>query len=64
VQHSKEHKTVLISLAYTYTLQYSSPSQINFPFPVIVEEAAEVLESHIVTSITKDCEHLVLIGIA
>ncbi|XP_028173495.1 NFX1-type zinc finger-containing protein 1-like isoform X1 [Ostrinia furnacalis] len=29
---------------------------------VIVEEAAEVLEQHIVTSLTKDCEHLILIG--
>ncbi|XP_072949114.1 uncharacterized protein [Epargyreus clarus] len=29
---------------------------------VIVEEAAEVLEQHIVTSLTKDCQHLILIG--
>ncbi|RZC41405.1 NFX1-type zinc finger-containing protein 1, partial [Asbolus verrucosus] len=29
---------------------------------VVVEEAAEVLEAHIVTSITKHCKHLVLIG--
>ena len=29
---------------------------------VIVEEAAEVLESHIVTSLTRECEHLILIG--
>jgi hypothetical protein len=29
---------------------------------VIVEEAAEVLEAHIVTSITKHCKHLILIG--
>lgn len=31
-------------------------------FAVIVEEAAEVLESHIVTSLTEHCEHLILIG--
>lgn len=31
-------------------------------FIVIVEEAAEVLESHIVVSLTKDCEHVILIG--
>jgi len=30
--------------------------------PVIVEEAAEVLESHIVTCITKSCQHIILIG--
>ncbi|XP_063384092.1 NFX1-type zinc finger-containing protein 1-like isoform X2 [Cydia fagiglandana] len=29
---------------------------------VVVEEAAEVLESHIVTSLTKNCQHLILIG--
>lgn len=29
---------------------------------MIVEEAAEVLESHIITSITEYCEHLILIG--
>ncbi|CAG2058119.1 unnamed protein product [Timema podura] len=33
-----------------------------FLVPVIVEEAAEVLESHIVASLTKDCQHLILIG--
>jgi len=29
---------------------------------VIVEEAAEVLESHIIVSLTRHCEHLILIG--
>lgn len=29
---------------------------------VIVEEAAEVLESHIITSLTSHCAHLILIG--
>ncbi|XP_060835003.1 NFX1-type zinc finger-containing protein 1-like [Rhopalosiphum padi] len=29
---------------------------------VIVEEAAEVLESHIVVSLTESCQHLILIG--
>lgn len=28
----------------------------------MVEEAAEVLEAHIVTSLTKHCQHLILIG--
>ena len=32
------------------------------PRITIVEEAAEVLESHIVTSLTPGCQHLVLIG--
>jgi superfamily I DNA and/or RNA helicase len=34
---------------------------INFPI-VIVEEAAEVFEAHIVTSLSKDTKHLILIG--
>ncbi|XP_013414142.1 NFX1-type zinc finger-containing protein 1-like [Lingula anatina] len=32
------------------------------PRIVIVEEAAEVFESHIVTTLTEGCEHLILIG--
>lgn len=33
-----------------------------FEFVVIVEEAAEVLESHVVASLTKFCKHVILIG--
>lgn len=29
---------------------------------VIVEEAAEVLEAHTVTTLSKACQHLILIG--
>ncbi|XP_050350709.1 NFX1-type zinc finger-containing protein 1-like [Nymphalis io] len=36
--------------------------QVLAPPIVIVEEAAEVLEQHIVTSLTKNCQHLILIG--
>ncbi|CAH0585816.1 unnamed protein product [Chrysodeixis includens] len=32
------------------------------PKIVIVEEAAEVLEQHIITALTRDCQHLILIG--
>lgn len=32
------------------------------PRIIIVEEAAEVLESHIITSINPGCQHLILIG--
>jgi superfamily I DNA and/or RNA helicase len=34
---------------------------IEFPI-VIVEEAAEVFEAHIVTALTKNTEHIILIG--
>jgi superfamily I DNA and/or RNA helicase len=33
----------------------------NFPI-IIVEEAAEVFEAHILTSLSKQTEHLILIG--
>lgn len=32
------------------------------PRVIIVEEAAEVLESHIITTLNEDCQHLILIG--
>ena len=32
------------------------------PEIVIVEEAAEVLEAHIITALSKHCKHLILIG--
>lgn len=33
-----------------------------FNFLVIVEEAAEIFEAHIVTALTKKCSQLILIG--
>ncbi|NXF09008.1 ZNFX1 protein, partial [Smithornis capensis] len=41
---------------YRKTLQYLQPRI------VIVEEAAEVLEAHIITTLSKACQHLILIG--
>lgn len=32
------------------------------PKIVIIEEAAEVLEAHVLTSLTQACEHVILIG--
>ena len=32
------------------------------PRVIIVEEAAEVLEAHIISSLNTSCEHLILIG--
>lgn len=32
------------------------------PRLVIVEEAAEVLEAHTITTLSKACQHLILIG--
>lgn len=34
------------------------------PEIVIVEEAAEVLEAHIITALSSSCQHLILIGMS
>jgi hypothetical protein len=34
----------------------------HLSIPVIVEEAAEVMESHVVACVSKKCQHLILIG--
>ena len=50
---------------FTYHLgaaKYRKLLQRLKPRITIVEEAAEVLESHIVTSLTPGCQHLILIG--
>ena len=50
---------------FTYHLgaaKYRQLLQRLKPRITIVEEAAEVLESHIVTSLTPGCQHLILIG--
>lgn len=31
-------------------------------FSVVVEEAAEILESHVLTSLSAKCQHLIMIG--
>ncbi|KAL3275522.1 hypothetical protein HHI36_020281 [Cryptolaemus montrouzieri] len=54
--------TLVIGMTTTGAARlHSSLQMIKCPI-VIVEEAAEVLEAHIVTSLTKDCEQLILIG--
>lgn len=31
-------------------------------FLVVIEEAAEILEAHVVTALAASCEHLIMIG--
>ncbi|XP_064640409.1 NFX1-type zinc finger-containing protein 1-like [Lineus longissimus] len=52
----------IIGLTTTGAAKYHDLIQRVKPKIVIVEEAAEVLEAHIVTALTEKCEHLVLIG--
>ena len=47
---------------YLGAAKYSKILEELQPRITIVEEAAEVLESHIVTSLTPACQHLILIG--
>ncbi|GFO32608.1 nfx1-type Zinc finger-containing protein 1-like [Plakobranchus ocellatus] len=52
----------IIGMTTTCAAKYRSVLQAVACKIVVVEEAAEVLEAHIVTALNKDCEHLILIG--
>ncbi|XP_015210459.1 NFX1-type zinc finger-containing protein 1-like isoform X2 [Lepisosteus oculatus] len=52
----------VIGMTTTCAARYRKVLQDIKPKIVIVEEAAEVLEAHIVTTLTPACEHLILIG--
>ena len=52
----------VIGMTTTGAAKYRSALQAVGCKIIIVEEAAEVLEAHIVTALNKHCEHLILIG--
>jgi hypothetical protein len=52
----------IVAMTTTGSSRYHSVLKDIGPRIVIVEEAAEVFESHIVASLSKNCEHLILIG--
>ena len=52
----------VIGMTTTCAARYRRILQRIRPKIVLVEEAAEVLEAHIITSLTKGCQHLILIG--
>ena len=52
----------IVAMTTTGSSRYHSVLKDIGPRIVIVEEAAEVFESHIVASLSKHCEHLILIG--
>ncbi|CAH1269007.1 ZNFX1 [Branchiostoma lanceolatum] len=52
----------VIGMTTTGAAKYRSILQDIQPAVVIVEEAAEVLEAHIVTTLSQHCKHLILIG--
>ena len=64
MQEDKEimrHSTI-IGMTTTAAARYQRILQEILPKIVVVEEAAEVLEAHIITTLSHGCEHLILIG--
>lgn len=52
----------VIGMTTTGAAKYRQILQQLKPRLVIIEEAAEVLEAHTITSLSKECQHLILIG--
>uniref|UniRef100_A0A914Z6K5 DNA2/NAM7 helicase helicase domain-containing protein n=1 Tax=Panagrolaimus superbus TaxID=310955 RepID=A0A914Z6K5_9BILA len=52
----------VVGMTTTGAAKHQSTLRALRPRIVIVEEAAEVLEAHIITSLTRACQHLILIG--
>ncbi|NWU30356.1 ZNFX1 protein, partial [Dyaphorophyia castanea] len=52
----------IVGMTTTGAAKYRRILQNVRPKIVIVEEAAEVLEAHTITSLSEDCQHLILIG--
>ncbi|KAM8916847.1 NFX1-type zinc finger-containing protein 1 isoform 1-T2 [Spinachia spinachia] len=52
----------VIGMTTTGAAKFRSVLQSVCPRIVIVEEAAEVLEAHTITTLSKECQHLILIG--
>ncbi|NXX41716.1 ZNFX1 protein, partial [Tricholaema leucomelas] len=52
----------VVGMTTTGAAKYRQILQIVQPRIVIVEEAAEVLEAHTITTLSKACQHLILIG--
>ena len=55
-------EAVVIGMTTTGAAKYRAILQEIKPTIVVVEEAAEVLEAHVITSLTKGTQHLILIG--
>ncbi|KAJ8311089.1 hypothetical protein KUTeg_011358 [Tegillarca granosa] len=64
MQEDKEvmRRATVIGMTTTGAARYQAILQEIGPRIIVVEEAAEVLEAHIVTTLSQSCEHLILIG--
>nr|XP_053646652.1 LOW QUALITY PROTEIN: NFX1-type zinc finger-containing protein 1-like [Cherax quadricarinatus] len=52
----------VVGMTTTGAAQYHNVMQQLAPPVVIIEEAAEVLEAHVITSLSVNCKHLIMIG--
>ncbi|CAH1264363.1 ZNFX1 [Branchiostoma lanceolatum] len=52
----------VIGMTTTAAAKYRKILERVSPKIIVVEEAAEVLEAHVITTLTSGCEHLILIG--
>ncbi|RLV98769.1 hypothetical protein DV515_00010407 [Chloebia gouldiae] len=52
----------IVGMTTTGAAKYRKILQCIEPRVVIVEEAAEVLEAHTITTLSRECQHLILIG--
>lgn len=55
-------RAALIAMTTTGAAKYQTMLELLRPRIIIIDEAAEVLEAHIVSSLTSSCEHLIMIG--
>lgn len=55
-------QALIVAMTTTGSSRYSEVLKDIGPRIVIVEEAAEVFEAHIVSSLSRYCQHLILIG--
>ncbi|XP_046375690.1 NFX1-type zinc finger-containing protein 1-like [Haliotis rufescens] len=55
-------EATVIGMTTTAAARYQQALAEIGPRIIVVEEAAEVLEGHIITTLSKKCEHLILIG--
>ncbi|XP_060086142.1 NFX1-type zinc finger-containing protein 1-like [Ylistrum balloti] len=55
-------KATVVGMTTTGAAKYQAVLQEIGPRVIVVEEAAEVLEAHVITTLSRDCQHLILIG--
>lgn len=52
----------VVGMTTTGAAQYTNILKALQPSLVVIEEAAEILEAHVITALTHQCQHLIMIG--